>query len=182
MVHVPTRSTRATRLLGATSLLAGAMLLTACGVPPELEPPRSTLPTLVSPTVSGPATPTPPPSVAPTVTSSPTARFPESTATDCQGSPSRAQLTALLRREAGLLPAGTQVTVTTGPLCSGDWQYSVVQVPNREPLQVVTKGAPNALTLVAAGTDVCSIPVRVGAPTGIRFIACERTVVPAPGG
>ncbi|GAB2939508.1 hypothetical protein GCM10027280_29820 [Micromonospora polyrhachis] len=183
MVHVPTPGAMSARLLNITSVLAVAALLAACGVPPELEPPRSTLPTLVSPTASGPVTATPPPpSAAPTPTPSPTVRFPESTTTDCQGSPSRTQLTALLRRQTGLLPAGAQITVTTGPLCSGEWQYSVVQIPDREPLQVVTKGESNALTLVTAGTDVCNIPVRIGAPTGIRFIACERTVVPAPGG
>jgi hypothetical protein len=41
----------------------------------------------------------------------------------------------------------------------------------REPLQVVTQGAPNALQLVTAGTEVCSVPVRTQAPSGILMVA-----------
>jgi hypothetical protein len=63
------------------------------------------------------------------------------------------------------------VTVDTGPLCAGTWQYTVVLVPNREPLAVVTRGRPGALELVTAGTNVCSIPVRTEAPIGIRTAA-----------
>ena len=61
----------------------------------------------------------------------------------------------------------------TGPICAGTWQWTVVQMPNAEPLQVVTRGAPGSLRLVTAGTDVCSIPVRTGAPAGIRAAACD---------
>ncbi|GAB3148910.1 hypothetical protein GCM10027290_34370 [Micromonospora sonneratiae] len=175
-------SSAANRLLIASALAAATLTLSACGVPPELENPGGSLPTPHSsaptglpPTLPGRSLPTP---TAPT----PTARFPEATATDCQGSPTGAQVIALLRRASNLLSANTRATVSTGPLCAGDWQYSVVQIPNREPLQVVSKGSPAALTLVTAGTDVCNIPVRVGAPTGIRFVACEQALLPTFGG
>jgi hypothetical protein len=62
-----------------------------------------------------------------------------------------------------------------GPLCSGTWQYTVVAVPDHEPLGVVTKGPVNALVLVTAGTDVCSDAVRTAAPPGITTAAhCNR--------
>jgi len=67
-----------------------------------------------------------------------------------------------------MLSADTSVTVTTGPLCAGDWQYAVVSVPERDPLHVVTEGRPGALTLVTAGTAICVPQVRVNAPPGIR--------------
>ena len=66
------------------------------------------------------------------------------------------------------------------PQCAGTWQYSVVTVTGRDPLAVVTRGAPTALTLVTAGTNVCTIPVRTSAPPGIRKVACEAGF--APGG
>jgi hypothetical protein len=53
----------------------------------------------------------------------------------------------------------------------------VLAVPNHDPLAVVTKGTPGQLTLVTAGTDVCSIPVRTGAPAGILNAA----LCPPPG-
>lgn len=99
-------------------------------------------------------------------------------AVDCAGRPSAAQVVALLRRTDGLLPAGVQVSVPVAPRCAGSWQYTVVQIPSREPLQVVTEGSPTSFTLVTAGTDVCVIPVRVGAPAGIRTLACESVPIP----
>lgn len=99
------------------------------------------------------------------------APFGEAVAVSCRGRPSADQVITLLRRTPDLLPRGATVTVQTGPLCAGTWQYTVVAVPDREPLQVVTKGAPAALTLVTAGTDVCSVPVRTGAPAGILTVA-----------
>jgi hypothetical protein len=96
----------------------------------------------------------------------------------CAGYPSRAQVLTLLTGSAGLIPQGTG-TVKVGPLCAGTWQYTTVEVPNRDMLEVITKGAPNALVLVTAGTNVCNIPVRTSAPIGIRTVACESG--PAPG-
>lgn len=149
-------------------VLSSALALAGCGVPPELrEASRHTLPAgSPTPTDVTPATPTLPPVVSPTRSATD-----ETVATDCQGKPSSEQVVRVLRRN-GLLSDGVRVTVTRGPMCAGSWQYTVLQVPDREPLQVVTKGEPGSLTLVTAGTDVCGIPVRTGAPQGIRTLAC----------
>jgi hypothetical protein len=72
-----------------------------------------------------------------------------------------------LLKDRGLLRSTDVVTARTGPLCAGTWQYTVLAVTGREPLQVVTKGPASALVLVTAGTDVCSVPVRTEAPAGI---------------
>jgi hypothetical protein len=59
--------------------------------------------------------------------------------------------------------------VTEGPLCAGTWQYTKVSRPDAEPIDVVTRGAADALALVTAGTDACtSGEVRAAAPPGIR--------------
>jgi hypothetical protein len=89
----------------------------------------------------------------------------------CAGRPGADQVIALLRRTPNVLPAGATVSVRTGPLCSGTWQYTVIAVPDREPLQVLTRGAPTALTFVTAGTDVCTVTVRATAPPGILTVA-----------
>jgi hypothetical protein len=97
--------------------------------------------------------------------------FPEAYAGDCGGKPTGAQVVRVLRRDGDLLPNG-RVSIETGPMCAGTWQYTVVAVPGREPLAVVTRGRPRALRLVTAGTSVCSsIQVRVQAPPGIRGAA-----------
>lgn len=154
------------------TVVACAALTSACGVPPELQdPPGGQVP---SPRTEAPATPLPSPThVVPTPSLS-RSGFPEETAVSCAGRPTGAQVIAAVRRSSGLLPSGVRATVRTGdPQCAGTWQYAVVQVPNSDPLIVVTRGEPNALTVVTAGTDVCSIPVRTGAPAGIRTLACD---------
>ncbi|SDY17398.1 hypothetical protein SAMN05444365_101933 [Micromonospora pattaloongensis] len=166
------------------ALLAWAALLVGCGTPPELrDGPGGAAP---SPTGGATATPSPTPSAPPIVIPTPTATtaapgFNDTTAVDCRRRPDGAQIVALLRRTPGLLPTNARVTVRQGPLCARDWQYTVLVVPGREPLQVVTSGTPTALTLVAAGTDVCGIPVRVTAPPGIRALACDATSASGPG-
>jgi hypothetical protein len=131
--------------------------------------------------VSAPA-PSPPASSTPavlppipartTTTASPSPPgFSENYAVFCGGRPTADQVVALLRRTANLLPGGARVTVKTGPLCAGTWQYTVVDVPEREPLQVISRGAPTALVLVTAGTDVCNVTVRTSAPAGILSVA-----------
>jgi hypothetical protein len=98
----------------------------------------------------------------------------------CHGQPSATQVMALLRSSSGILPRNLRATVRSDtPLCAGTWQYSVIEVEERDPLLVVTRGTPGSLTLVAAGTNVCNIPVRTSAPAGIRTVACEAG--PAPG-
>jgi hypothetical protein len=174
---------RAALFVGAA--LAGAVLTTGCGVPPELrDPPGAVVPSpRTAPPTGGPTTiPSLPPTEAPS-TGQPTATptFSEAQAVPCNGQPSAAQVLALLRRTSGLLPSGVNATVGSGtPLCAGTWQYTVVNMPRQDPMLVVTRGAPGALTLVTAGTNVCNIPVRSGAPAGIRTVACEAGS--APGG
>jgi hypothetical protein len=168
--RVPSRFWLRARVLLA--LLGCAGTLVGCGAPPGLQTrPGSPPPAPSSP----PPTSEPPiqviPPAEPTPTGSPAPTFAEGYATDCNGYPSGAEVIRVLRRTSGLLPAGLTVTVQTGPLCAGTWQYTILAAPNREPLGVVTKGRPGALRLVTAGTDVCNIPVRTEAPAGIRAAA-----------
>ncbi|HEX6968546.1 MAG TPA: hypothetical protein VF174_07030 [Micromonosporaceae bacterium] len=150
-------------------LIGALLLLTACGVPPELRqasgttvPRPTSTPSRPAPSSPSPATLSPP--VVPSTASG-------LVAVDCQGRPSGRQVLDVLRR-ADLIPAGKQVTVSRAPVCAESWQYTVLTIAGHEPLQVVTKGEPGSLTLVTAGTDVCSIPVRTAAPLGIRSLAC----------
>jgi hypothetical protein len=93
-------------------------------------------------------------------------QFPEGSAVTCAGQPGVDRVIALLRAR-GIIDATTTATARLGPLCAGTWQYTVLAVPQREPLQVVSQGPPTALVLVTAGTDVCSPEVRAQAPPGI---------------
>lgn len=174
MLRVPPRRAAA---LGCALALAGGVALAGCGAPPELTEPRGAgIPTPSgSPTPSGPAVSIPPvdPGTPHTPSAPPAPTFAEFSAVDCAGRPSGSQVISFLRRTSRLLPSGARVTVTAGPLCAGEWQYTVLQVSGREPLQVVSSGAPDALRLVTAGTDVCSAEVRATAPYGIRSIACD---------
>jgi hypothetical protein len=160
----------------AAAVLAGAagcaLFAAGCGSPPELRPPDVTAapsPPVTAPATTPPALPTLP--VTPSTSSPPSPTgFAEAVAVPCAGRPGARQVITVLRR-AGLLSSSANASVTSGPLCAGTWQWSVIEVAGREPLQVVTRGAPGALRLVTAGTDVCSIPVRTGAPAGIRAAA-----------
>ncbi|GIH13102.1 hypothetical protein Raf01_12740 [Rugosimonospora africana] len=83
-------------------------------------------------------------------------------------------------RAAGLVSGNAKLTVKVAPMCAGSWQYTVFTVSGREPLQVVTQGQPGALTLVTAGTNVCSTQVSAQAPAGILSVAqCGLGVPPA---
>lgn len=94
--------------------------------------------------------------------------LPDATATPCSGAD---RVIAALRRDRSLLPSGVTPKIMAGPLCAGGWQYTVMNVPGREALQVVTRGSGDALTVVTAGTYVC-IPEVVGAaPAGIAAAA-----------
>jgi hypothetical protein len=162
--------------LAALGILVGAVA-TGCGTPPELRTPGAPLPTAgpsssAPPTTGPPILPTIAPRPTPTKPAAPT--FSEAYAVDCAGYPTGAQIVRLLRRTPGLIGRGDRVTVRTGPLCAGTWQYTVITVPGSEPLAAVTKGRPSELSLVTAGTDVCSIPVRTAAPPGIlAAAACQ---------
>lgn len=147
------------------ALMLSAFLLTGCGPPPQVEPtPDGPLP--------GPGTPQAPATPAPDGSGPvpPTPTIGEDEAVDCEGSPGEDAVLAVLR-EADLLDADVEVSFLAGPLCAGDWQYAVVSVPDRDPLQVITSGPPDELTLVTAGTEVCTVEVRVHAPQGIRVAA-----------
>lgn len=156
------------RLTGLLSL-GTAFLLAGCGAPPELDdPPDPTAPPSMPPSASpGPPSASLPPGL-PGATSSP--GFGEAVAINCAGQPGAAELVDLLQAE-GLLGADAEAQVVHGPLCAGGWQYAVVSVPDLDPLQVVTRGEVGALELVTAGTDVCSVEVRIEAPPGIRDAA-----------
>jgi hypothetical protein len=96
--------------------------------------------------------------------------FPVDYVVPCAGQPTADQVVALLR--AGkVLPVGATVTTINGPLCSGSWQYTALDVAGLGPLQAVTEGAGSALRLVTAGTDVCTPAVTGQAPAGVRAVA-----------
>jgi hypothetical protein len=148
-----------------------ALLAAGCDKPPGLEQPPARKPTPAPPTPSVPTTT--PPTLPPTSTAAPSPTgFAEATAVNCGGNPGGREVLAVLRR-VGLVTSSTSARVVTGPMCAGTWQWTVVRMPDADPLQVVTRGAPGSLRLVTAGTDVCSIPVRTGAPAGIRAAACD---------
>jgi hypothetical protein len=121
---------------------------------------------------SAPISTQPPLPVRPTRTASPSpSGFAETYVQPCAGRPSAEQVIAVVRRQPALLPAGSAVVVRTGPLCAGIWQYTVLGVTNHEPMQVVTRGAPQSLVFVTAGTDVCTVEVRANAPLAILTTA-----------
>ncbi|WP_446220847.1 hypothetical protein [Micromonospora sp. IBHARD004] len=154
--------------------LLALLPLAACGTPPELRGPAQQ--TATAPTATGtPGAPTP--SATPTAPTTPTATATSAdlVAGPCPAGPSGDRVVSLLRGAAGVLPRDVRVRVRTGPLCAGDWQYTVLDVTGHEELQVVTRGRPGALELVTAGTDVCGAEVRAAGPPGIRTLACDGT-------
>ncbi|MEH0984902.1 hypothetical protein [Micromonospora sp. CPCC 205556] len=184
------------RRLVAAGVLLAALPPAACAGPPGQSPaappgppappwstvsrpataPPTTLPTGLLPTP--PATPPvgfpPPGGPAPTPTPDPGL-----TVAPCADRPTADRVVALLRGK--VLPRGVSVRASRGPLCAADWQYTVFAVRGHEELQVVTSGTPAALTLVTAGTDVCSVEVRAVAPPAIRTLACDDGTPARPG-
>ncbi|HLU33840.1 MAG TPA: hypothetical protein VKZ74_07530 [Natronosporangium sp.] len=163
----PPRSARVTWVVPALALTA---LLAGCGPPPEYPAPGSPSSRPAAPAlIPTPATTAAPPTGLPGPATSPSG-FPEDRAVRCGGRLDGDQVLALLERE-GLLGRDLDARVDEGPLCARDWQYTVVTVPERDPLRVVTRGEPGDLALVTAGTEVCTVEVRVQAPSGIRAAA-----------
>ena len=180
------------------AVLAVAALLAGCGTPPEPLPTTAPQPTgsiSVAPPPSFPPrpsaipTPTPLPTYLPTyrppVAVPTTRRTPRTTTTTrpapttspappCTGGPTREQVLSLVRTAPGVPTEPTGLAVSEGPFCAGVWQLSlvVIQGQTRDPLLVVTRGSPGAITLIAAGGDVCTDEVESGAPPGIRVRAC----------
>jgi hypothetical protein len=128
---------------------------------PALDAPEPTA-TLLTPPLT--------PGVPTTAAASPSG-FSEAYVAPCNGRPSASQVITVVRRHGSLLTTGASVSATTGPLCAGTWQYTVLAVPDHEPLQVVTKGPPSALQFVTAGTNVCTVDVRAGAPVALLSTA-----------
>ncbi|MGC9667134.1 hypothetical protein ACNTMW_11330 [Planosporangium sp. 12N6] len=91
---------------------------------------------------------------------------PGATAVPCAGQPGVDQVIAALRRNGGVRPPGTTPRVVTAPVCAGSWQYTVLDFPGQGMLQVVTRGG-DPLTVVTAGTFVCTPEVKGAAPAGI---------------
>ena len=145
-----------------------AAVLGGCGAPPELTskgddvPEASARPPLRATGVPPGYTPRPISSA----TSAPTP-WPEYTAVDCAGRPSKEQVIAVVRSQTGIEPGG----VITAPLCGGTWQFTVLSVPGREPVKVLTRTTQSGLALVAVGTDVCSLDIQHQAPSGIYAAA-----------
>lgn len=195
------RDLRPTRSAAAVAALAGlTAVLAACGEPPAeplTEAPLGTAPapsfspappavasfpvSTNAPTLPGantlpggnplPMQPYTPPTTTTTVTTLPTPTV--SPAAACTSGPSDAQVLAAVKGTPGF--PDKEFEVVDGPYCQSSWHFSVVRIAgsdDAETLFVVTKGKPAALTLVEAGSDVCSSEVRSGAPAGIRVRAC----------
>jgi hypothetical protein len=153
-----------------------------CAVPPVLaaltgctprlppSPVASAAPTGSSAPAAPTVVPRPTPATLPALplpaTPGSAAGFPADSAVACAGKPGADRVVSLLRARRIVEDTATP-TARLGPLCAGTWQYTVLSVPGREPLQVVTQGPPTGLVLVTAGTDVCTPEVRVQAPPGI---------------
>lgn len=154
------------------TLLLSALVLAGCGTPPGLAespaPPRSGPPTATPTGPTGPTGGTTP--VFPTAGPLPSGGFATDVAVACAGDPDAAAVIAVLRDE-GVVPGSADVSVADGPLCAGDWQYTVFTMPGVDPLQVVTRRDAGGLQLVTAGSDVCIVDVEVQAPPGIRAVA-----------
>ncbi|GAA2634081.1 hypothetical protein GCM10010399_78270 [Dactylosporangium fulvum] len=160
----------------ALAIVALGCLLTGCtshdddpgpllpsGADAGQRPSTSTSPTPVS-------TPIVPPTRAPSASSSASpspSAFSEAYVVQCNGRPSGDQVIAAVRKFRANLPAGSGVTVKSQPLCAGIWQYTILNVANSEPMQVMTKGSPQTLTVVTAGTDPCTVEVKATAPAAL---------------
>jgi len=174
-----------------------AALLAGCGTPPAVAPitpapgveqatPTPTIspaPTFPPPAAGAPAVPSAPgpavpgapavPGGQPSGAPAPTPSRTGPPARDCAGKPDAQTLLALLRGPRGVLGPDTAVTVTSGPLCAAGWQFTVLSAPGHGSLQVITRGEPDALRVVTAGTDLCTPQIRAEAPPGIAALACD---------
>ena len=140
----------------------------AGSLPGTLPPGLATYPTYPVPTV------TTRPTTAPTTRPTPSRSTPPP-APRCTGGPTAQQVLDLVKNRPGI-PQAT-LTVTEGPYCAGTWQFTIVGIAGQsdddvEPLLVVSTGRPSALSLLEAGTDVCTDRVERDAPPGIRVRAC----------
>ncbi|MFG2038604.1 hypothetical protein [Dactylosporangium sp. NPDC048998] len=155
----------------ALAIVSLGCLLSACRHPTEAAAPRPSPSVISQGPLVPPATFTPElasPTTSPSRSASPSpAGFPEAYVTYCNGRPSGEQVIAVVRRNRSNLPAGNGVTVQRAPVCAGIWQYTVLTVTGSEPLRVITKGDPAALTVVTMGSDPCTVEVRATAPPAL---------------
>jgi hypothetical protein len=151
--------------LALLSILAGA-----CGAPPDLRSRGNPVPPPSPAASSAPQFPpgyTPEPTASRSVSPSPTlSPFPEFTTAPCGPRVTADQVISLVRNTTEIRPS----RAVTGPLCAGTWQYTELQVPNGDPVQAITASR-DGLRLVAVGTDVCTVEVKLQAPSGIRTAA-----------
>ena len=127
-------------------------------MPSAAAPTSAPFPPGFSPRPSGPT---------PTAAAASATPIPEFSSVACNGRPTGDQVLALVKRQTAINPS----KAITQPVCAGTWHYTVLEVLDREPLQVLSKGDPAALQLMAIGTDVCTVDVRRQAPTGILLAA-----------
>ena len=148
-------------------LLAGA-----CGAPPGLESRGQPVP-IPSPVET--STPEFPPGYQPLpsasssrgVSPSPSlSPFSEYVTVPCGSRVTADQVISLVRNQTQIRPS----RASNGPLCAGTWQYTELQVPDRDPVQAVT-ATRDTLRLIAVGTDVCTVEVKLQAPSAIRTAA-----------
>ena len=100
----------------------------AVGAPPELAgADRRARPHAATPTTPGPSTaPATTPATAPPPPRSRPPRTPGWSRPPAATGRPGSGCSQLLRGRAGVLPANVRVQVRTGPLCAGDWQYTVL--------------------------------------------------------
>jgi hypothetical protein len=148
-------------------LLAGA-----CGAPPGLRSSGNQVPV---PSPAETATPRFPPGYTPEPTASPSrsvspspslSPFSEFVTVPCGPRVTAEQVISLVRDRTDIRPS----RAVNGPLCAGTWQFTELQVPDRDPVQAVTMTS-NGLKLVAVGTEVCTAEVQLQAPSAIRTAA-----------
>ena len=137
------------------------------GYPAGALPPGG-VPTVAAPTYPTPAATRPIPSPSPTRSTPPPAPV-------CRSGPSKQQVLGVIKGKPGIPTRPLELRF--GPYCAGSWQLSIIGIvgetaDEEEQLLVVTSGRPAALTLVEAGTDVCTDRVEDDAPAGIRVRAC----------
>jgi hypothetical protein len=137
------------------------------GYPAGALPPGG-VPTVAAPTYPTPAATRPIPSPSPIRSTPPPAPV-------CRNGPSKQQVLGVIKGKPGIPTRPLEVRF--GPYCAGSWQLSIIGIvgetaDEEEQLLVVTSGRPAALTLVEAGTDVCTDRVEDDAPAGIRVRAC----------
>jgi predicted small lipoprotein YifL len=169
-VSEPKAATGAALLIATAALATIAVATAGCGRVEPLPRPHAGPSTLPAPAVS-PSDEAPedtyPTNSEPPYPGLTTAAPADASAAPCIGRPSAAQVIAALRRDPDLRPPSTNPRVVAGPVCAGSWQYTLLDFPGQGRLQVVSRGGADSLTIVTAGTYVCTPEVKGAAPAGI---------------